>query len=342
MTGRPGLHPARLAALVSAAVRRCRLDLSGRVVLTEAASGPYVVTPVLAALGGAERVYALARPTRYGTVAELTEQTLVLADAVGRADRIEIVTEKTPELLAEADVVTNSGHVRPIDSATVAAMRPGSAVPLMYEEWELRESDVDVLACQRRGVRVAGTNERHGHVDVFSFLGVMAVSQLLAAGVAVHGSRILLLCDNPFRPFIARGLAGCGATVKACDRLPLRLDGEYDAVVVALRPGRDLVLPAESVEVLARAAPGAVVTQFWGDIDRAACQRAGVPYWPADPPEPCHMGVLPSAVGPEPVVRLQAGGLKVGELLTRREPLGDADLQYLQPVQPRLDSGVAR
>jgi hypothetical protein len=29
------------------------------------------------------------------------------------------------------------------------------------------------------------------------------------------------------------------------------------------------------------------------------------------------MGILPSAVGPEPIVRLQAGGLKVGEVLHR-------------------------
>jgi hypothetical protein len=29
------------------------------------------------------------------------------------------------------------------------------------------------------------------------------------------------------------------------------------------------------------------------------------------------MGILPSDIGPEPVVRLQAGGLKVGELLAR-------------------------
>jgi hypothetical protein len=27
------------------------------------------------------------------------------------------------------------------------------------------------------------------------------------------------------------------------------------------------------------------------------------------------MGILPSAVGPEPIVRLQVGGLKVGEVL---------------------------
>ena len=30
-----------------------------------------------------------------------------------------------------------------------------------------------------------------------------------------------------------------------------------------------------------------------------------------------HMAVLPSDVGPEPVVRLQAGGLKVAEVLLR-------------------------
>jgi hypothetical protein len=29
------------------------------------------------------------------------------------------------------------------------------------------------------------------------------------------------------------------------------------------------------------------------------------------------MAVLPSAIGPEPIVRLQAGGLKVGEILAR-------------------------
>jgi hypothetical protein len=57
---RPGLNPARLAALMSEAVARCRLDLQGAVVLTEAASGPYVVTPVLAAVAGATKVL----PTR--------------------------------------------------------------------------------------------------------------------------------------------------------------------------------------------------------------------------------------------------------------------------------------
>jgi hypothetical protein len=43
------------------------------------------------------------------------------------------------------------------------------------------------------------------------------------------------------------------------------------------------------------------------------------------------MGILPSAVGPEPVVRLQAAGLKVGEMLCRDE--GSRMPRYADYVQ---------
>ena len=51
----PGLNPQRLVRLMREAVERCELDLSGKVILTEAATGAYVVTPVLAAMADAER-----------------------------------------------------------------------------------------------------------------------------------------------------------------------------------------------------------------------------------------------------------------------------------------------
>ena len=44
------------------------LNLQGKTVLTEAASGAYVVTPLLAAIAGA-KVYAFTRTTKYGTTA---------------------------------------------------------------------------------------------------------------------------------------------------------------------------------------------------------------------------------------------------------------------------------
>ena len=100
------------------AIERCALDLSDTVVFTEAASGAYTVTPVLAAMAGAVQVLALARSSRYGTVEDVARATIDLARKAGVADRVKIITEKRPDIIARADIVPNSGHLRPLDSAT--------------------------------------------------------------------------------------------------------------------------------------------------------------------------------------------------------------------------------
>jgi hypothetical protein len=305
---------------MESAAERCGLDLSGAAVLTEAASGAYVVTPVLAAMAKAESVVAVTRASRYGTVPEVRAETMLLARMAGVADRIEVVTEKRPDLVGEADIVTNSGHLRPIDAETVSWMKPTAVVSLMYEAWELqaRPADVDLEALRRRRIAVAGTNERHPAVDVFSFLGIMAAKLLLDAGVALHRARVAVVCDNQFDPWLAEGLTGCGADVSSYASLADLAAGDRpDAILVALRPGPRPALDAAAAGRLAAVWPGTVVAQFWGDLDRDALSAAGVPYWPVDGPPPGHMGILPSGVGPEPVVRLQSGGLKVGEVLLR-------------------------
>jgi len=313
----------RLAALARAAVERLGLDLSGAVVLTEAATGAYAVTASLAALSGADRVYALVGPAPHDDADRVRDETLGLAGDLGVAARVEIVPGRSRAVVAQADVVTNSGRVRPIDADLVAWMKPTAVVPLMYEAWELRAGDVDVTACSRAGIAVAGTDERHPAVDVFGYLGVMAVRLLTDAGVAVHGTRVLLLCDNAFAPYIEAGLNRMGAAVDLAPTLPrARTAHPYDAIVVACRPRPEPVLSAEEAWAIADAWPEAVVAQFWGDVDRAACREAGVPVWPRAAPRPGHMGILPSAVGPDPVVRLQAAGLKVGEILWRARRAG--------------------
>jgi hypothetical protein len=45
------------------------------------------------------------------------------------------------------------------------------------------------------------------------------------------------------------------------------------------------------------------------------------------------MGVLPSRVGPEPIVRLQAGGLKVAQVLRMAEDLrSPEDLEFVDEL----------
>jgi hypothetical protein len=318
MQPEPGLDPRRIASLVAAAVDRCELNLRGKVVVTEAACGPYVVTPILAALGGADHVYAITKSTSHGTIDEVTAQTLEVAALAGVSNRIEIVTTRSKEIIGRADIVTNSGHVRPLDRELIGWMKRSAVISLMYEAWEFRQTDVDLEACRAHGIRIAATDERHPDVDVFSFLGVMAAKLLFEARIAVYQSSILLLCDNPFCGFIARTLKRIGASVDVADCVvdaPRNM--RYDAVLVALQPRSSVVLSSVDARLIATRWPGAVVAQFWGDVDREALASAGVPVWPAHAPAAGHMGVLPSAIGPEPVVRLQSGGLKVGELLSR-------------------------
>jgi hypothetical protein len=322
-TSSPGMNSQLLLCRMAAAIIRCNLRLRGFTVLTEAATGPYIVTPVLAAMAGAD-VFAVTRDTGFGSVEDVREATFALARCAGVSERICVIGGKSHDVIRKADIITNSGHVRPIDAAMVRMMRPTAVIPLMYESWELREADVDIHACQERGIAVAGTNESHPEVDVFSFLGVLAVKLLVDAGIPVHGCNILLLCDNSFSPFIEYGLRQNGATVYCAEKLPRRgaVVAGLDAILVALRPRSQPVLRAEEAAAIAQDFPGAVVAQFWGDVDRQSLAAEGLSFWPLEDVAAGHMGILPSALGPEPVIRLQCGGLKVGEVMAsavRRE-----------------------
>jgi hypothetical protein len=324
---RPGFIPARLLGLMRAAVARTGLDLSGMTILTEAATGAYCVTPVIAALAKAKHVYAVTRPSLYGSVAEVEACTIALASLGGVSSRIEIMESVQDDILERIDIVTNSGHLRPIGRALIARLPPRCVIALMFEAWEFRASDIDLDACRERSIPVAGVNERHPSVDVFSYLGPLCVNMLHEAGVPVYASRIAILCDNDFGPFIVKSLAGLGASAGFFSGVEELCEDNWDAVILALKPAAEPRIGAAAAEHIARVAPGAIAVQLWGDADRAAIAANGIGIWPPQPPQPGHMGVLLSAIGPEPIVRLQTGGLRAAEWVYRGmsiEPAGIA------------------
>src|SRR5215467_12136590 len=103
---RPGLDRRRLVRLMKAGIESLSMKLEGYTVLTEAATGAYAVTPVLAALAGA-RVFALANATRYASADEIKEATAGLAKVAGVENSVEFIHEKSPALLSRVDIVTN-------------------------------------------------------------------------------------------------------------------------------------------------------------------------------------------------------------------------------------------
>lgn len=324
-----------LARKLKERVEALRLDLRGKTVLTEAASGPYVVTPVLAALAGA-RVYAFSKDTRYGTREEVFANTRRLLQECG-ADA-QLVDAVTPEIIAAADVITNAGHLRPLDKAKLQHAKSDVVIPLMFEAWEWREADMDIQYIRERGIKVAATNERHPEVDVFNYLGDMAIRQIFDAGTCPYKNKFVLVCNNDFGPYIAkvlaRNCAGLAVIDKEENKALYNIDNvtwvggfpevkvpaafrDADAVVFTAYPfeqtwiGEGTPISAQQIK---EQFSSPLILRYDGHVDTEVLDRLGIRYFPQHV-HPGHMGVLPSAVGFDPIIRLQAGGLKVSECM---------------------------
>ncbi|MCD6068741.1 MAG: hypothetical protein K0S33_3567 [Bacteroidetes bacterium] len=319
------------------AVNRLQLDLKGKVVLTEAATGAYVVTPVIAALAGAE-VYAFTKSTRYGTADFVKEKTMELLALFDKKDlKLTIIEEITPEIIAKADIITNSGHLRPLNKEKLQHAKQGAVIPLMYEAWEWREGDVDMQVCNEKSIRIGATNERHPEVDVFNYLGDMALKMIFDAGLCPYKNNFILLCNNDFGPFIAKVLSKVCANLGVCDTAEnltkyegLKIDwlgnfpdlkaGEKyrkcDAVLFTAYPFENTWIGPNapiSIQKLKEELDNPFILRYAGHIDEEACKNE-LNFHP-EHVHAGHMGILPSAIGFDPIIRLQSGGLKAGQLL---------------------------
>jgi hypothetical protein len=295
------------------------LDLGGLHLVTEAATGAYACTAVIAALAGAERVVAVSRDSAsHGSAQDAIDATLALARVAGVERRIEVAERLVSSRLEDCDIITNSGRIRPLNASIIERLPAKAVVALMYEAWEFRSSDLDLEACRARGIRVAAVNERHEAVGVFPFLGDLCVKLLNDHGCSPVGARVALICDNPFAPYMLDGLRAAGAVAECFPGL-MQLRGDWEIIVVALNPSWSPPMRGADLRALACAASGALVAQIWGDIDRRAAAAAGFVVIPRTAPKRGHMAVLLSDLGYEPIVRLQAGGLRAAELVRRSQ-----------------------
>jgi hypothetical protein len=320
-------HP--MLASITSRIAALELDLRGLHVVTEAATGDYACTAVVAALAGA-RVTAFARDTRrHGTARDAATQTLGLARLAGVREQITVVDVITPAHLADCDILTNSGHLRPITGEMIAALPQRAVIGLMFEGWEFRGDDLDLAAARARGIRIAAVNERHRDVGVFPFLGPLCLRLLQDAGFHAPGSNVAIVCDNPFAPFLRDGLAMAASEVELAPSIAALRPNGWDAVVISLNPAVNPPLGAAGFAALKAAAPRAIVAQFWGDLDRDAARAEGFRVVPTAPPTPGHMGILLNALGHEPIVRLQTGGLRAAELIFRGGPSSTEGVAHL-------------
>jgi hypothetical protein len=334
--------------LIQAAIRQNALDLEGFTVFTEAATGPFLWTAILALAAGARKVYAIAKDSRYGRAVDVLEATQREAASLGLASRIQPTL--TLNDLGDADIVTNLGALRPFNQARVAAMAPAAVLPLMWETWEHRPEDLDLEACERRGILVLGTDEAHPDLAYLDHVGLLVLKLLLEAGIEVRHSPILLLGGGAFASATLRTLLPLGANLRiACleAHLPTGQGGrwlgtnldesavlaflaEAEALVILEHHRPDLLLgssTALTVEALARVNPELRIIHISGLVEEAAIRQAGftLPAYPLAC-KPRTMSLTPAWLGPRPVIDLHSAGLKVGEVMARARRQHPQDL----------------
>jgi hypothetical protein len=316
-------HETRVRMLIGEIIERLSLDLRGLVVLTEMGSGPYLYTPMIAALAGVSRVIALIKDSRYGTFEEISSHGQRIADLWGVRDQIEFPDSLRSDLIYQADIVTNLGFLRPIDAEFVSQMKPGAVVPYMREAWEYRPGDVDLQACRRHNIPIMGTNESARDLDIFSYSGLLALKMLFDAGLEVKDDHVLLISNDKFGDTIEQSLTACDAVVhRATTRNEADISQmtRLDAVLVATFSLDEIIIGSDGwlkAEELKSVHPACIVISFAGNLDVESLTVQGIRCHPAVSAGAYRMTHTLGALGPKPVIDLHAAGLKVGELMWR-------------------------
>lgn len=318
----------RVKEQIKQAITTHNLDLSGLVVLTEAASRNYVVTPIIAAMANA-KVYAITRDSVYGTAKDIEKFTYEFAEFCNVRDNITVIFEKNPEIIYKANIITNLGFVRPIDKEMIDMMNEYAVIPYMYEAWEYREGDIDLKACEAKGIPVMATNEDAIGLEVFDFVGPLCIKMLFELEIEIYKCKIAIFSHDKFGTVIKRYLETMGAEAFVINdfkssKVKYLLRG-CDALVVADLKNENIIIGHDgliSAKDLVTISPQISVVQYAGDVDISDLDRYGIPYVPSKRVGKYRMGQTLAYLGPKPVIDLHTAGLKVGEVMARARLAG--------------------
>jgi hypothetical protein len=304
------------------------------VVLTEAATGYYALTPLIAALAGAKRVYALTRDSRYGTAREIERQTIELARRWNVSGSIEVLCSREDERVKEADIVTNLGFVRPLNAAFLRKLKSTVVISLMWETWEYRPEDLDLSECRQLNIPVLGTNEHHRDLQTFSYIGHIALKLLYSMDVEVFDSRVVVIGSGEFAEQTTALLRNAGAHItcfapgtrnvinhdkyrKAFQEADALVMVDHDSPGLLIGPNAEL-RPQELVSLN----PGLVLAHICGGVDEDSLKTAGLRFSPSRLAPAGHMSVATDFLGPKPLIDLHAAGLKVGQVMAEAVQAG--------------------
>ena len=317
----------RIQKLINNAIRTTRLDLDGLKVLTEVGSNNFLFTPLIAALANAEKVFAWTKDTSYGkgeSVVNLCKE-LMLKMGIDQNKISFRVNERPDNDIAEADIVTNLGMVRPISSGFIEKMKAAAVIPTMSEAWELRKEDIDIFTCTKKGIRVAGTWENHPDLRIFDGCGALSIKLAQQAGFEVYQNNICIISDDHFGEVAFKAFKNLGADVNLVPSAQAdQVNSEkYDFIFLADYTSEEVYL-GENGKLNNSRLP---IVHLAGNISHHYAISNNYFIYPQKDGYSMRMTKTLADLGCKPVIDLHTAGLKVGECLFKNNAC-----EYSQPV----------
>ncbi|HIA12442.1 MAG TPA: hypothetical protein EYN69_10290 [Flavobacteriales bacterium] len=296
------------------------LSLVGYSILTEVGTGLYSFMPIIPLMAGAKKVMAWTQDSIYGSAESAIHQ---CRNILASTDNTEIDFHVGPlnvDHLKQADVITNSAFLRPLDKEKLKHTKCGVVIPLMYEKWEFRASDIDIEYCRKRGIKVAGTNERHPLLQIFQYVGPLAIKMVFEAGYEVYKNKIVIWSNDVFGDVIFNAFKSLNAReiIKTTNFNDVRHSiGGVDFIFIAdyneVRSYSDNSF--FNLSELKSINQDFGVVHLYGSIDFEQVVNLNIPIFPRKNGFARKMSFTLSHLGLVPFLGLQVGCFKVGEML---------------------------
>jgi hypothetical protein len=317
-------NPFRVKKIISETIKSLSLDLTNITVLTEAGSGAYVVTPLIAAIAGASKVYVIIKDSKYGSKNDIIFYLNEYIDLLNIKNNVIEIIDNVFQIANKVNIVTNLGFVRPIEETLISKLPKDAAIPLMWETWEARKEDIDFEACLKYSVPVLGTCETDKRLQIFNYVGVLALKLLLEAEIEVFESKILIVSSGCFLEEIMKVLLNNGANIRVYNPFKDFITDELneflqvvDAIVIAEQVCKDVLISNTgkhlTIDKLANCS--VEIIHISGVLDYDDLKNANLNIHPEKRINYGYMTVTTDYVGVTPVIKLHSAGLKVGQAL---------------------------
>jgi len=318
---------------IISAINDINLDLKGLTILTEAGSNLFLLTPIIACLSGAKKVYALSKTSKYGTFEEIKEQLnrLSLLFEIDTS-KIELFEKENFHNFSEIDIVTNLGHVRPIDEDFLRKLNKNAAISYMCEAWEHRQQDLDLELCKKYNIPVFATNEEHPLVNCFRETGLIALQMIFESKISLIDSHVCIISRDKFGKEIFKQVEKFTKNAHLINNFE-RID-EYknfknlDLLIIADYLYEDYIISTNGLVnpgLLKDLFPHVKIIQYCGKNNLEQIIENKIPVFPKAELEAVRMYKTLADISYKALIRLLTAGLKVGEGICRAKKLNLSD-----------------